>query len=113
MRWLRWLFVVAFVVTAIAVPGWLLLSQVKICVGYGIRAGFTQFPRDDEALETWLAAQPGVVRVASCRDNGAIRVYWIMVRDVSGNPPAPDVRQAFERFGYRGLTSYDDNWTDN
>jgi hypothetical protein len=91
----------------------MLLLQVKASIVYSVRAEFTELPADDKALENWLAAQPGVVKAMCDRDPGAIRVYWIMVQDMRRKPPAPDLHQAFEEFGYRGLIHYNAHWTDN
>jgi hypothetical protein len=109
----RWPVAILVFFASLAAIGWCLFLQVKVSVGYAVRAEFTQLPADDKALESWLAAQPGVVKVTTNRDPGAIRVYWVMVQDVWKNPPVPDLRQVFEEFGYRELTDYDPHWTDS
>jgi hypothetical protein len=113
MRWFKWTFVFAMIAAVVAVSGWLILRNVSVSVGYGVRAEFEEFPVDDKPLVEWLASQKGVVKAVSSRETGAIRVYWIMTQRFQSESPVPDLRQEFERFGYRRLISYDGNWFDN
>lgn len=111
---LRTLLVVIAVVGVLMLMARIAARAVKPSIGYGVRAQFTELPNDDSSLEAWLREQPGVVRVYVNRDAdvNAIRVYWIMSRDLTGSPPAPDLRAKFTQFGYKGITSYDGNWVD-
>lgn len=90
---------------------WFILTKMKPSVSNAFRAEFKEMPADDIALENWIAAQPGVIKVGCDRDESAIRIYWIMSQDLWLDPP-PDIRLEFERFGYRGLLNYDGNWHD-
>jgi hypothetical protein len=36
-----------------------------------------------------------------------------MVRNVMGDPPAPDVPPAFEAMGYKGMVNYHPKYSDN
>ena len=87
-------------------------KSVKISVGYGNRAQFAEYPPDDSALELWINEQPGCFKAGIDRDPDAIRVYWIMSRDLFGNPQPPEIKSQFERLGYRGLINFDPDWLD-
>jgi hypothetical protein len=78
---------------------------IKPSIIYSFRADFAEMPPDDAELTDWLRNQPGVIRrtVAVNREPSAIRVHWIMSRDLFGNPPTPDCQQQFNRLGYKGL----------
>jgi hypothetical protein len=80
---------------------------IRPSVGYGESAEFAEMPADDTALEDWLSKQPGVVRAFVRRDANTIRINWIMSRDLLGDPPLPELREQFDRFGYRGLSRHD------
>jgi len=82
-------------------------THVKPSIGYGFRAEFAELPIDDAALAEWLAEQPGVIKAFVNREPSSIRVHWIMSRDLTGNPPIPDCREQFDRFGYKGLKTFD------
>ena len=79
---------------------------IRPSIVYGESAEFAELPADDRAIEQWLATQPGVVRTFATRESNTIRVNWIMSRDLLGNPPIPNLRDQFERFGYRGLSRH-------
>jgi hypothetical protein len=74
---------------------------------YAIRAEFTTFPDDDAALQAWLSAQPGVVKVMVSRELNEIDIVWIMSQDLRRSPPVPDVRAEFEKLGYMNLIAYE------
>jgi hypothetical protein len=76
---------------------------------YGVRAEFTELPADDAALAEWLSNQPGVYRAFVNRESRTVRIVWGMSRDLNGNPPLPDLRSSFDRFGYTGLKRYEPN----
>jgi hypothetical protein len=113
MRWLKWTAAVAIILFGILYSGWMFVRQIPVSVGFSVRAEFKEFPKNDRGLEEWLAAQPGVVKVATARDVGAIRIYWIMSRKIYEGPPIPDPRTEFDRIGYRGLIKYDGRWSDS
>jgi hypothetical protein len=74
---------------------------------YGIRAQFAALPANDAALEAWLSARPGVVRVHVIRKKNEIDIIWIMSQDLMRSPPVPDVRAEFEKLGYMNLIAYE------
>ncbi|WP_254513994.1 hypothetical protein [Anatilimnocola floriformis] len=82
-------------------------KAIKPSYGYGIQAKCGRLPADDSSLETWLSAQPGVVRVHVQRENNQVHVIWIMSQDLMRNPPVPDLRPELENLGYTPIISYD------
>jgi len=83
--------------------------HIRPSIHYGVSAEFTELPTDDAALEVWLSNQPGVYRAFVNRESHTVRIVWGMSRDLSGNPPLPDLRRNFDRFGYAGLKQYEPN----
>src|SRR4051794_16354665 len=82
--------------------------QIKPSIIYSFRADFAEMPADDVGLLEWLRRQPGVIgrTVSVSREPSAIRVHWIMSRDLLGNPPIPDCEEQFNRLGYKGQKSF-------
>ena len=103
--------VVLFVIAGLVVAGWYGLRQMKASFSYGICAEFEHLPENDTEFETWIKAQPGVVRADVVRTGNSVGVIFIMVQTVgSRQPPVPDVSAAFDRLGYKGLIRTDYDW---
>jgi hypothetical protein len=98
--------IVAIVLAAL-VTLYAICDVVKTSIAYSFRADFAEMPADDVGLSDWLRSQPGVIRrtVSVSREPNAIRVHWIMSRNLLGNPPIPDFEQRFSRLGYKGQKS--------
>lgn len=113
MRVPKGLLIAAVVVTVILIAAWLALRQLPVSFGYGIRAEFEHLPENDKPFEEWMKSQPGVVErtVHVSRHGGSVGVMWIMVQTAGPRePPVPDFRAAFERFGYKDLRGIRYDW---
>ena len=84
----------------------IIAPMIRPSLVYAESAEFEQLPADDVALQTWLDQQPGVVRVIIVRNQKSIEVTWIMSQDILGQPPIPELKEQFERFGYRGMSRH-------
>ncbi len=113
MRVLKVLVFGAVVVAGFGAAGWYGLRQIPVSFGYSIRGDFEALPENDTPLEEWLRSQPGVLGYPLLieRHNRSVGVTWMMTQTAgSREPPAPDLRRAFEQFGYRGLIRLDYDW---
>lgn len=110
---LRALFLILALVGATLLIVKVIATGVRASVGYGVRASFARLPETDIALGQWLESQPGVLKSHVVREDGAIRINWIMSQDLTGKPSSPDLRANFEQFGYVGLAEYDENYIDH
>lgn len=92
--------------TGLLTAAWAGLKSISVSYGYHVEAEFSELPSDDSALEAWLLAQPGVVRVIIARDKKAqlevVEIIFIQVRDGWGRPPFPDLEAKCDGLGYRG-----------
>jgi len=106
---LRTLLIAIAVVGVLLAVGLRAARSIKPSIIYELRAEFAEMPSDDIAFEEWLRTQPGVIPRPSYvdREANAIRITWIMSRDLTGHPPIPDFRNNFDRLGYKGLKRYD------
>jgi|KBSSwiStaDraftv2_1062776.scaffolds.fasta_scaffold2250181_2 hypothetical protein len=104
---LRTLLIVIAVIGALLAVFRVASRYIKPSLIYGLRVEFAELPPDDATLEEWLRQQPGVIKVSVNREPKAIRIVWLMSRDLNGYPPIPDCRQNFERFGYKGIKRYE------
>jgi hypothetical protein len=64
-------------------------------------------PADDERLEEWLKSQPGVIahHVITRRTGPAgktLKVGFLQVRNLAGEPPFPDLASTCAKLGYSG-----------
>jgi hypothetical protein len=103
---LRTLLIVVAAVGAVLAFGRIAARRIVPSIGYEIRAEFTELPVNDEAFRQWVEDQPGVYQAYVNREPNAIRVVYGMSRDLTGDPPLPDFKKNFDRFGYRGLRRY-------
>jgi hypothetical protein len=77
-----------------------------IPMDYVVEAEFQELPPDDKELEEWLFAQPGVYIGFVERDNRRIVAVWGNCRTSYYDPVTPNLRDEFEKFGYKGIISY-------
>lgn len=93
----------------IGLAGWqTFVRVVHVSYGYHVRARYASLPPDDNALAEWLKVQPGVVAphaVNIWRTNQNITVFFLMSRDLRGNPRFPDLESACKKMGYAGQLS--------
>jgi hypothetical protein len=73
---------------------------------YIVRAEFQELPTTDEALQQWLLQQPGVYIGFVRREGNTVILAWGHTRTHFWDPITPDVRVAFNTFGYKGLAHY-------
>ncbi|MCE9529361.1 MAG: hypothetical protein K8R36_25205 [Planctomycetales bacterium] len=98
--------VVAVIATSLGI--WrVVASHIKTKRIYAIRIAVADMPVDDDAAIEWVRAQPGVWRAAIGRKPDRVEVIVIMDRDLNGNPPVPNVREAFERMKYKGIGDFE------
>jgi hypothetical protein len=80
------------------------IGQIPASRVYEVRAEFGSMPADDDALRQWLTEQPGVI-AHTChmkREGNAVRVTFIQVRNMVGQPSFPDLESECKRLGYSG-----------
>jgi len=46
-------------------------------------------PPDDQALEGWLKARPGVAVAYVSREASTLKITFVIVRNMAGEPPLP------------------------
>jgi IS4 transposase len=94
----------ATILMALAGGIWFAFQSIRISFIYSLKAEFTAMPADDRELENWLRGYPGVVphTVWILREGNSLRVTFIQVRDVMGQPPFPELNEQCESLGYVG-----------
>ena len=83
----------------------LLASKIHVPIGYCFEARFDIVPADDKALKTWIQSQPGIlsrtVRVGRFDpDKKLLVVDFTQVRNMTWEPPLPDLDAECRIFGY-------------
>jgi hypothetical protein len=111
MRAVKWLTVLG-VFAGVLLAAWYWVRQTThVSWGYCVEARFAALPVDDKPLCEWLKTQPGVVpdsTVSVTRegpDGKLLKVSFIQVRNLAGNPPFPGLDAACMRLGYSGPDS--------
>ena len=75
---------------------------------YVVRAEFREVPLADKELEQWLLEQPGVDMASIHRDGKQVVVTWGNNRVYAWNPSTVNLWDEFERFGYKGVVTYEE-----
>jgi hypothetical protein len=83
---------------------WYSLISLKTPYAFSVETSFAVTPADDEALISWLRAQPGVIAkwVWVERRGKVLRVNFSQERDSWGEPPIPDLDSKCKELGYLG-----------
>ena len=103
-RTIKWSLVLATLV-ALGVAAWGgLRSTLNVSWIYSVEARFEKMPASDHALLMWLRAQPGIiahtVSVDRLDDGTQLRVTFLQVRNLAGEPPFPDLDGRVGSMGY-------------
>jgi hypothetical protein len=77
-------------------------------IDYVVRAEFQELPPGDEDLKQWLLDQPGVYIGFVQREGRKVTVVWGHSETHIWNSVTPNLREHFEKFGYKGLTAYEE-----
>ena len=100
-----WLIWIAVVVLIVAGGVQVIRKTLHASLGYTVESQFASLPANDTALIKWLQSQPGIVSstVSVERVGGGgtvLRVFFIQSRDLTSDPPFPDLDGACSRLGY-------------
>jgi hypothetical protein len=108
MRRAKWFIIPAVILAACAGAYYWFRATAHVSISYCVEAQFTALPADDKALSAWLANQPGVVaHTVHIGRHGVggrlLKVGFIQVRNLLGQPPFPDLESRAPDLGYEGL----------
>jgi hypothetical protein len=80
-----------------------------------MRAEYARMPADDLNLVQWLRAQPGVVEhtVHVKREGRVLRVWLMMMQDMRGSQPLPDLSRACDSLGYSPFVVWEEDTCDS
>lgn len=87
----------------VPVAAWLAFSPP---MDYVVGAEFRELPADDKELQQWLLSQPDVYIGFVQREGNKLTAVWGHARNGFRDPVTPNLRQQFEKFGYKELTTY-------
>jgi hypothetical protein len=84
------------------------IRSIPVSYSYGVVTEFDVVPPNDQALDDWIRAQPGVVVHMAGVNRTRVGERWLIEvnygisRNGWGEPPLPDLDAACAALGYRG-----------
>lgn len=73
---------------------------------YTVVAEFRELPLTDGNLKQWLRSQPGVYISFVERTGNSVSLLWGHAKTSFRDPVTPNIREEFERLGYKGAVNY-------
>ena len=100
----RWLVVLTIVVFGVfSIVAAFVADSTTAAFDFEVRARYRSMPLNDNQLHTWLRDQRGVTNSVVFRENGELRITFVMIQNLlKTDPPVPELKAALEGLSYQG-----------